>query len=78
MNPHIAMAQRRAANRRAHSPSHEGRAPRTLYEAFEDPSGLVREQDPTLSDVIWDIVGLVVFVAIFGLMAFAGAAVFGA
>ena len=77
MNPHIAMAQRRAANRRAHSPSHESRAPRTMYEAFEDPTGLERDDEPGLEEIIWSVVGIVLAVATFGFVAFAGAGIFG-
>jgi len=77
MNPHITMAQRRAANRRAHSPSHEGRAPRTLEEAFPQFPGADYEE-PSLNEKVWDVIAIVAAVAVFGLMAYAGAGIFGA
>lgn len=77
MNPHITMARRRAASRRAHSPSAEGRAPRTLYEAFEDPTGLEVEGKVSASEVIESVAAVVLTVAVFGFIAYAGAYVFG-
>lgn len=59
-------------------PSAEGRAPRTLYDAFpENPTGLVRERPRTWRVVLLDMVGLALYVATFGVIAIAGVHFFG-